>query len=296
MTQSLESAALDIGIDAREIDLCCIGVWQRLPTLAKPRKNNGAVMLNADGSAYLCNWETREEAFWRPGSTKCERSEEERRRRAAQIRANAEIRERHQRQKWADAAEFAGRIWHRAKPASADHPYLARKKLPPFDLRETRSINDWPGRWLIAPAYDRDMRCRNLECISEDGTKRPIRGAQRNGLFGLVGPGMPTFHVIIAEGWATGAALAVALSQCVVVAYGAHNLMPTALLWRSILPSAHITIAADNDVSEVGQCAAIAAAEAVTIATVKMPTHPGDWCDVYVKYGADTVQRAWLRG
>lgn len=296
MNQSLEATALDIGVDVSAIDMHCIEVWQRFPTLAKPRSDNGAAIVHTDGSVCFHNWESGENACWRPDAPAYVRNPVERSERVAQIRSNLETRERHQRQQWADAAEIACQAWRRAKPAPADHPYLARKRLPAFDLGEVDAINGWPGRWLISPAYGSGMRCRNLEAINQDGTKRPIRGAQRKGLFGLVGPGMPTSHIIIGEGWATCAALAVALEQCIVVSFGAGNLKATALLWRSMLRSASIVIAADNDVNEAGQREAIAAAEAIGSATIKMPARPGDWCDLHTKYGADIVRGAWIHG
>ena len=199
---SLESAALEIGIDARDVDMHCIDIEQRVPTLAKPRKQNGGVTVFASGCVHLHNWETDERATWHPDSSRTPRNDDERRERARQIRADAKARERHQRQQWADAAEVACLTWRRAKPARADHPYLLRKKLPAFDLGEVDSINGRPGRWLIAPAYDKGMHVRNLECIDADGTKRVITGAQRKGLFGLVGKGMPRAEcILIGEGW-----------------------------------------------------------------------------------------------
>jgi putative DNA primase/helicase len=298
--QSLESAALEIGIEVSVIDMHCLDIEQRVPTLSKPRKQNGGVTVFASGCVHLHNWETDERLTWHPDANRRPLNDEERRERSRQIRAGVEARERHQRQHRADAAESARVIWRRARPASPDHPYLVRKRLPTFDLSETRSINDWPGRWLVAACYDRDMRVRNLECIAEDGTKRPIRGAQRSGLFGLVGPGMPSAdYIIVAEGWATGAALAVAFDQCVVIAYGTGNLKPTALLWRSMLRNVRITIAADSDAP--GLAAATDAAQAVD-GMFAAPRFGRacrgrtDWCDVYTDFGADVLRQWWMHG
>lgn len=301
MSQSLESAALELGIDIAGLDLGCIGVWQRFPTLTKPRKRNGAAMVRVDGSVFLENFETGETANWCANAATRERTPDERRERAEQLRRNLDERDRHQRMQWADAAEVARQTWRHAKRADASHPYLLRKKLPTFlDLHEVDAINGRQGRWLITAAYDRGLDVRNLECINELGEKHSIRGAQRKGLFGLVGDGMPTDEVIIAEGWSTAAALATSLKQCIVIAFGAGNLRPTLELWHQLLSRARLIIAADHDANGVGQQRATDAGLAIAHSQthpadvlIKAPATPGDWCDMYTELGPDAVARSW---
>jgi putative DNA primase/helicase len=275
---SVESALIDFGIDPRAVDFALVDAWQYLPTTDKPRNRNGHVLVKPDGAVIVCNMRTDERTVWQPGRGSAAIPLSRRR----EMENAAALLQQHRRRQQADAAR-------------PDHPYLARKGLPPLELREAPSINGWRDRWLICPLYSPEPleRIRNLECINTRGDKRPVKGALRAAVFGFAGPGMPTHTVVICEGWATAAALHVSLEMPIVFAAGKGNLAAVARVWRKGLPGAEIIIAADDD--EPGMAEARKAAD-VAAAWIKRPMMGGrgaDWCDVFTMHGAEMVRRGW---
>lgn len=292
---SLEVALADLGMDWQAVDLNAVDRWQRLPTEDKPHKRNGAVCVKPDGAVIIKNWSTDQTAVWQPDKaplaprrTKSREQVENAVQRRAQAQAETQTR----------AGVVAQKTWDCSRPA-AEHPYLARKNLPPLELHRTDAINGWRDDWLICPLFTLDPmeRMVNLECINSNGDKRPIKGALRSGVFGYVGPGIPLDAVIICEGWATAAALHVSLNLPIIFAAGKGNLVAVSEAWRSVRGDADVFIAADDD--EPGMAEARKAAEAVG-AWTKKPNfglmRGGDWCDVYTQWGADVVREGWLRG
>jgi len=288
-----ESALLEAGIDPARFDPSLIEKWQRLPTLDKPAHRNGAVLVKPDGAVVIRNWSADLTAVWQPEKGAKPFSPEA----IAKRRAEAERAAQARREAQESAAVTARNLWDAAPPAGADHPYLVRKKLPPLGLREIPELNGWRGRWLITAMYsDPIERIRNLEGIAEDGTKRPVKDAMRTGIFGIAGPGMPTDRVVICEGWATAAALHLALEVPVIFATSASNLAAVAAIWRKGLPDARIIFAADCDQNEKGLTEARKAAQSVGNAEVVMPIFEGtatDWADLHTAYGVDAVRQAW---
>lgn len=163
---------------------------------------------------------------------------------AAQARLAAqqawEQRQAERRAQQAETAEQARRWWADASPAAPAHPYLTKKRLAPHGLRQR-------GNALLVPLY-RDGELVNLERIFPDGGKYPLTGGRVSGVAGLVGRLAGADRVLIAEGWATAAALHEATQAPVVVARNADNLDAVARRLRQRLPdSVTITVAADDD-------------------------------------------------
>lgn len=151
-----------------------------------------------------------------------------------------EQREEEQRQQHANTAEQARRWWAAARAADPDHPYLAKKRLHPHGLRQR-------GNVLLVPLYF-NGELVNLERIFPDGDKRPLFGGRAKGVAGLVGKLAGVSRVLVAEGWATAAALHEAMNVPVVVARNADNLEAAARRVRQRLPDeVAITIATDDD-------------------------------------------------
>src|SRR5262249_28267562 len=71
------------------------------------------------------------------------------------------------------------RIWTRAKPAQADHTYLAEKRIKPHLLRMSC------GR-LVVPVCNSDG-LQSLQFILRDGTKRFLAGGLVRGCFHVIG-------------------------------------------------------------------------------------------------------------
>jgi putative DNA primase/helicase len=140
-----------------------------------------------------------------------------------------------------EAATEAREMWGQGSPASAEHPYVIRKRLDPSALRELDG-------WLLIPMMDANGKLWNLQRIAGDGTKRFLRGGRVDGLFCLIG------HLTrrgekacIGEGYATMSAVHRSSGYLCVVAFTAKNLGAVARLWNDARPDLHFIICADDD-------------------------------------------------
>ncbi|MFW3615528.1 toprim domain-containing protein [Billgrantia antri] len=163
---------------------------------------------------------------------------------SAQIRLEmmqARLRQEQERQmREAHAAEQARCWWTQARPTDPSHPYLARKRLPAYNLRQR-------GGMLLMPMY-LDGELVNLERISPDGMKRTLPGGRIKGAASLVGRLAGAESVLVAEGWSTAAALHETMGYPVVIARNADNLEPVARRLRQRLTEkVGITICGDDD-------------------------------------------------
>jgi len=193
-----------------------------------------------------------------------------------QLERNAVEKARHD-----EASDKARFIWHRSTPITeqAEHPYLVRKRIQPYGVRLSREA-------LVIPIFNENRQVVNLQFIQPDGVKRFLTGGRKKGCFSVIGRPTPGQPILIAEGFATGASLHEATGLFVVVALDAGNLEPAALVVRRLFPAASIVIAGDNDISGVGQKAAITAAVAVGGKFI-IPATPGtDWNDSLTSGGA----------
>lgn len=162
--------------------------------------------------------------------------------------------------------------------ASADHPYLLRKRIRPFNLRQ-----DERNRLVVPITSGRDLM--GLQFISATGQKWYLPGSQKTGNFYPVGSSSkaplsaPTIG--ICEGVATGHSLHQTLVIPIFCAMDAGNLSSVARVLRTRFTGALLTIYADNDAQEVGQRKAREAAASVSgDARVRMPPKRGsDWND-----------------
>jgi len=185
------------------------------------------------------------------------------------------------------AAKEAARIWEQANPADPDHPYLRRKRVQPFDIRQ-----DGKGR-LVIPVYGPDGSLQSLQTIDGDGNKRFLSGGRMAaGRFWLRKDGD---RILVGEGYATAASLAEAIPDAaVVMAFSAGNLKQVAQDIRKANPTAEVVLCADNDESGVGQAKAEEAARGIDAAVVVCPTQT-DFNDLAAQQGLDAVREALER-
>jgi putative DNA primase/helicase len=135
-----------------------------------------------------------------------------------------------------------GAIWNQAAPADPSHPYLIRKGVRPFGIRQTR------GQLLI-PVRRIDGVLTGIQRIAADGEKRFYKGTKKAGAFHVIGEWENT--VLIAEGYATAATCHMLTGCCTVVAFDASNLSPVGRSLREAFPFARLIFMADDD--EVGR-------------------------------------------
>ena len=191
-----------------------------------------------------------------------------------------------------DAAARATRIWTRARPAPADHPYLVAKQARPLALRMDA------GHRLIVPLQNIDGELHSLEFIAPDGAKRFLAGGAKRGHFAVVGAdpaplAQPNGAILICEGWATGTSLHLATGHSVIAAMDAGNLMPVAEALRARFPEADLVLVADNDIrpdrdANPGAEAARKVALAVD-GRLAVPEVPGDANDLFSTEGREAV-------
>lgn len=168
----------------------------------------------------------------------------------------------------ADTALRAQALWDAAKPATDDHPYLARKGVKSHGLRvgkwelinkDTGEVRTLTKDALYVPLCDKTRAVHSLQGIfpgkilgKGEGArdKDYLKDGAKRGLFHAIGKpqkfdGRPVF--VICEGYATGATLHEASNHLVLVTFDTSNLLAVGKAIRESKPDAIILFAADND-------------------------------------------------
>lgn len=233
------------------------------------------------------DWRTGEK--WEFKDSAKELSPEERRRVKLQVRAAMAQAEK-ERQDQRQAAALKADIMLRSAGEVGSHPYLERKRLPPFDLKALDSE-------LLIPVNDIDGKLWGLERITGDGKKLFLPGQRVEGCFYQLGS--VTQRVYIAEGYATAATIHLATRDAVFCAFYANNLSEVARAVRRKYPGAEIVIAGDDDRFTQGNPGRTKATEAAAgvNGTFLLPCFlsdegkPTDFNDLHVGEGLDAVKR-----
>jgi len=213
---------------------------------------------------------------WRAGSDPRSLSPAERHAIMAQARESEARRKTETEAKQEAAAGVARDLWRRGTKADPAHGYLARKRLPPFGIRQH-------GGALLVPMVDTCFRLWNIQRVYPDGRKLFLSGGKTEGLFWTHGAflqdGEPSVGpLVIGEGFATMAAVHHATGHGVVAAMSARNLETVARSLRNLFPSRTLIVAADDDrhLSEnIGLEAAQRAAESIgALLATPLPVGP----------------------
>lgn len=191
------------------------------------------------------------------------------------------------------AAELAKADWERASTSGAS-PYLQRKSVTGFGVR-------YLGADVLVPLYSSKGKLRNRQKITPDGGKFFLKKAQVSGCFHVIGLLAAAEWILVAEGYATAAALHQATGHPIVVAFNANNFRHVAKEIRALHPSAKLLFCADDDAETAqrtgkndGIEAAIAAAKAQRGYWCKpdgLPKGKSDFNDLAAAAGADEVKR-----
>lgn len=191
-----------------------------------------------------------------------------------------------------NSADKASVIWQKSSPALTNHPYLAKKQVKNYGLRQYQNR-------LAIPLYDSNKTIISLQFIGEDGEKRFLSGGKKQG--GYFPIGKPKDKIIICEGYATGATIHEATQDAVAVAFDAGNLKPVAEVIKSKYPEIQVLIAADNDAykgTNIGIEKAQEAALAIGCNYVHpsfrdTTTYPTDFNDLMNLEGAEVVRQCF---
>lgn len=210
----------------------------------KAGSRNGWCVLYADplGHGAFGSWRTGESHTWRAESemviTPTELAEQRRQLEAMRRqRAEEETRVRE------EARSKAARLWDMTKPADSDHPYLVRKGVKAWGIRQLRES-------LVIPARDGQGLLHTLQFIRADGGKRFLTGGRISACYCPIG--RPSDVLLLAEGYATAATLYEATGHATACAFNAGNLLPVACALRAKFPYLRIIVCADNDTQTPG--------------------------------------------
>lgn len=139
------------------------------------------------------------------------------------------------------AKDSAQILWNKGTE-DINHPYIDAKHIQPYGIRQN-------GDMLLIPMYYQG-ELWNVQKIHASGAKLFMKGGRVSGCYMAIGK--LSGHLIISEGYATGASLHEHAGVAVAVAFTAGNLSHVALAMRVKYPNLKITIAADNDVNTPG--------------------------------------------
>ena len=154
----------------------------------------------------------------------------------------------------ADASKKAKKFFSDALKASEDHPYLVRKRVKPYGIKQVNGN-------LLIPVYSIDGQIQSIQFINEAGEKRFMKNGKMKGGHHFIGDLDLSKPVFIAEGYATAVSVYEDTQCLTLVAFNAGNLINVAKDLRDYLPKVEIVIAGDCD--EVGMRCAEQASKAV---------------------------------
>ena len=266
----------------------------------KMKTLNGSYCLKVEADGFAVGWaRSFKDGETRKWHTKSPRKSTPEERAAHKARAEAakRAREAEEARLASLAAQKAQRAW-KAALRDGTTPYLERKGCGLHGCRIA-------GDALLVPMW-REGKLVGLQRISPDGSKRFGAGTAKAGAYHAIKGGDV---LVIAEGFATAAAVHEATGHSLVVAFDAGNLKPVAQAMRAKYPERRIVIAADNDqwttrqdgtpwnpgVEKAQQAAAAVGGAPVVIPSVPHdhPDRPTDWDDVARIWGADAVRSAF---
>lgn len=210
----------------------------------KSGSRNGWAVLYCDPvmAGSFGSWKTGEAHTWRAQSSKPQTPAE----RAAlqqQFKAMQQARAAEQALVHEAARKRAARLWAMARPATNAHPYLRRKNVSAYGIRQLRNM-------LVIPARDTIGVLHTLQFISEDGSKRFLSGGRITGCYYAIGE--PFDSLLVTEGLATASTLYQATGRAVAVCFSCTNMAPVARALRDKFPRLRLILCADNDVNSPG--------------------------------------------
>jgi len=176
--------------------------------------------------------------------------------------------------------------------ASADHPYLVRKRIAPNGIKIDRA-----GR-LVVPVSDNQGEILSYQTIDAEGNKRFLKGGKiEGGFYELRGNRKVIF---IGEGFATCASIHQATGFTTLVAFDCGNLAKVAKSAKEMFLGSRIVICADNDqftegnpgITKAKAAAGLVFGEIVypTFNESDLPSKPTDFNDLHTLQGIEAVK------
>jgi len=123
--------------------------------------------------------------------------------------------------------------------------------LPPGDKREFSFLHIKRGD-LVVPLFDINKKLWNLQVITANGTKLFLKHGRKAGCFYFIGKSKDSDVIAVAEGYATGASIHMAMKWPCAVALDAGNLVSVATQLKTKLKNKQFVVCADDDVNTKG--------------------------------------------
>jgi putative DNA primase/helicase len=186
----------------------------------------------------------------------------------------------------------AREAWQEAKPCER-HPYLTRKKIEPCGSR----VNEHGT--LLVPCRDINGMILGIQFISEDGTKKFLKGQRVSGTFFLIGAVRERTTAYLCEGFATGVSIHMATKMAVFCSFSAGNLSQVAKEIKTKYPDLNVIICGDDDIfkgtdnvgrKEAEQTAKAMYHEAIFPKFTSLGTKPTDFNDLHCLEGLEAVK------
>jgi phage/plasmid primase-like uncharacterized protein len=203
------------------------------------------------------------------------------------------------------AAALSQAIWDELslEPVNPDRTYLHRKQIANLGVR-------FAGDDVVVPVRDIEGAIWSLQTIKADTqatiTKDFTAGGRLSGHMHVIGELQDGEPILIAEGYATAASIAMASEQTVVAAFNAGNLEPVAKQLKAQYPNSPLLILADDDKHRSdGRNPGLDKAHSVadqTGATVISPQFKvdaqglTDFNDLHVQEGLEAVREQVMQG
>ena len=228
-----------------DLDLVGDGKLQRYRIVGdKSGSRNGWAVLYSHPvtAGAFGSWKTGETHNWCERTSKpptpAERADLQRQMKAAQAARAVELAG-----VQASARERAAKLWALAHPATSAHPYLQRKQIGAYGVRQLNGA-------LVIAARDVHGELHTLQFIGADGSKRFLTGGRIVGCYFAIGK--PVDSLLLCEGLATASTLHQATGRAVAVAFNCGNLLAVAKSLRSKFPALRMIVCADNDFATQG--------------------------------------------
>jgi len=291
--QAFQSAIAAAGLTPPD-SIIADGKIQRFSTNGKRGDDAGWYILHLDNipAGSFGNWREGRTETW-CAIERTAQTPEQQKHYATLLKSMQNARHRAKKAEHDTAAKQAAAIWAAATPIddAAAHGYIVKKGIQAHGARliDTAAVRAHCGKLspalsgplLVIPMRNAAGELRSLQFISEDGTKRPLTGGEKQGCHYLIKPEIQAAQsaiLSVCEGFATGASIHEATGQPVAVAFDSGNLEPVAKSLRRLYPVAALIIAADDDhhtTGNPGRAAATGAAKAVGGVMV-VPMFPAD--------------------
>lgn len=240
------------------------------------RKLAVSAKLYDDGlGGYLHDWHSGEKHYWLANADELSTSEYARRK--AEAEALKQSQKAKQETAYANASRLAKKCFDEALQAHHDHPYLLKKKVKAYGIKQADSK-------LIIPVYSVLGDMQSIQTIDAYGNKQFLKGGKISGGCHFIGEIVNEKPIYITEGYATAVSVYEDTKCLTIVAFNAANLINVATDLRTQLPNAEIVIA--GDVDPVGLKYAELSAKAIHGTTLipsfgDNPNGYSDWNDYF---------------